>query len=116
MLDCFPTTIASEHKHGKQKKLTAFKADMENKQRLAWINTIKKGCSTDIPHFNFNKNTRLCIHHFHPSTMNIDENGKPSLKVGACPTFLLHECGSMRKKRMKKLVLYRGLHKVLTML
>ena len=86
---------------GSKKKLTAFKAEMQNKQRIAWINTIKKGYDTEKSSFNFNDgqnhNVRLCIRHFHPSTISIDENGKPSLKVGACPTLLLHEFGSTNK-------------------
>lgn len=59
---------------GNPAKLSAFKAETQNKQRLASINIMRKGYDNDALCFNFNKNTRLCIHHFHPSTMRIDEN------------------------------------------
>jgi len=66
-LFALPQQLRVNTSGGSKKKLTAFKAEMQNKQRIAWINTIKKGYNTDMSCFNFNTNTRLCIRHFHPS-------------------------------------------------
>ena len=79
-----------------EKKLTRFKAETQNNQRIAWIKAIKKGYDTEKSSLSFNgqyNNVRLCIRHFHPSTIHINENGKYTLKTGACPTLLLDKCG-----------------------
>ena len=67
------------------------KAVINNKQRTAWINVINKGYVDDnaCPKDDGTNNVRICMHHFHPSTMDINENGKIVLKIGACPTMHL---------------------------
>ena len=62
---------------GNPAKLSAFKTEIENKQRIAWINIIKKEYNNDASSFNFNKITRLCLRYFHLSTIYIDKIENP---------------------------------------
>ena len=56
------------------------KAVISNKQRTAWINVINKSYANDDDRPT--QNLRICMHHFHPSAMNVKENGKIVLKIG----------------------------------
>lgn len=54
------------------------KMEMQYKKQTAWIDAMKKCHYTERLYFNFslNNQVRICIHHFHTSTIEIVENGK----------------------------------------
>ena len=58
-------------------------------QHDAWMLAVNRGYQDQ--HFKEadNGNVRICIHHFHPSVITMDENGKHRLKPGAAPTLYL---------------------------
>ena len=58
-------------------------------QHEAWIHVINKGCKEGECQLLDTYNTRICLHHFYPSVINEEENGKYVLKTGAAPTMYL---------------------------
>ena len=48
-----------------------------------------------------NGNVRTCIHHFHPSVITMDENGKYRLKTRAAPALYL-TLFSMQNNKFKE--------------
>ena len=55
------------------------------------MNAINKSYTdnNDCPKDNGTNNVRICMHYFHPSTIDINKNSKIVLKIGACPTIYL---------------------------
>jgi len=72
---------------------------IRTEQRKAWINVIQSTYKNnkeinDID----NNNIRICVKHFHSSVLNIDSNGKHTLKIGACPTLFLTKFSQSNEK------------------
>ena len=63
-------------------------AAINNKQSVACINTINKGCANDEAYSKEEgtKNLRIFMHYFHPNAMDVNENGKIFLQPIDFPT------------------------------
>ena len=61
------------------------KAVINYKQRAVWINAMEKGYVNHncFPKDNKKQTLRMCVQHFHSSTLNINEKGKSVLKSSA---------------------------------
>ena len=74
---------------GKDKPCRTAMSNIKRHQHKAWVSAINKS----HPEGNFvcsdTCNTRLCMHHFHPSVIQLENSDKHTLKTGAVPTMYL---------------------------
>jgi len=74
---------------GKHKAYRTAMSNIKRNQHKAWVSAINKS----HPEGNFTcsdtYNTRLCLHHFHPSVIYVENSDKYTLKIGAAPTMYL---------------------------
>ena len=62
--------------------------NIKNCQYDDWISVITRGHQEGRFECSNICNSRLCIHYFHPSVDEYDNNGKFKLKTGAAPPFI----------------------------
>ena len=71
---------------GKGKEHRTKLKNIKNCQHDAWISAVSRGYEGGCSEYSDTNPNRLCIHHFHPSAIEYDKNGKCRLKTGAAPT------------------------------
>ena len=86
---------------GARRKLQEKKNNMKKCEHDVWIKAISLGYGGACARCSDAHNMRTCIHHFHPSTIVLSSDGKPTLKVGATPTMNLTKF-SMENENFKE--------------
>ena len=100
---CFAKSETLEQQKTVKAREGKLKAVISNKQRTAWLHVIKKGHAKNEPcaKDDGNNSAYMCMHHFHPSKLDVNEKGKIALKIGACATMNL-TVEALKRKSFKE--------------